>query len=175
VTARLAVVVGLLLAVVLAGVALLAARPPDLLLEGLPKGELNAADLARTVVTVRTDRPGRLLLDGRELDHGDGGQLSAALAGLADGRHVLVVEVDRGALPGTTTARRVLRVDTTPPVVRVDGARGTASDVLHLSTPEGRDVEVAADGSFTVPAGATALVAFDDAGNRTDVPLPTGR
>lgn len=172
-TVRLAVVAGLLLAAVLGVAALLVSRPPALVLEGLPKGRLNAEDLARTTVTVRTDGPGRLLLDGEVRDRT--APLSVPLRGLADGRHVLEVEVDRGRLPGTTSARRVLVVDTTPPVVRVDGARGTTEDVRHLSTPEGQDVEVGPDGAFAVPAGATALVAFDDAGNRTDVVLPTGR
>lgn len=171
-TVRPLVVSGLLLAGVVAGVVLLGARPPDLVLTGLPKGELNAQDLRTTVVEVQTPaRPARLLLDGRVLDRGSDGTLSAPLGRLEDGRHVLAVEVDRGALPGTTTARRTLRVDTRPPALRLDGRRGVAVDVLHLSTEAGRDVEVAPDGSFEVPPGARALIAYDDAGNRTDLRL----
>ena len=171
-TVRLAVVAGLLLAAVLGVAGVVLARPPALVLTGLPKGELNAEELRTTTVSVQAPRrPARLLLDGEVLDEGSDGLLRAPLGPLEDGRHVLVVEVDRRALPGASRARRTLRVDTTPPVVEVDGDRGTSRDVLHLSTPQGRDVEVAPDGTFVVPAGATALVAYDDAGNRTDVRL----
>ncbi|MCW2605594.1 MAG: hypothetical protein JWO60_287 [Frankiales bacterium] len=174
-TARRVVVLALLLGAVVVGVALVALRPPALALDGLPKGEVNAAELRTAVVSVDTaGRRARLLLDGRVVDRGTG-RVQAPLAGLADGGHVLRVEVDRGRLPGRLSASKVLRVDTAPPVVRVQGDRGTSSDVLHLATSDGRDVEVEPDGGFVVPAGAQALVAYDDAGNRTDVAVVTGR
>ncbi len=174
-TVRRTTVAALLAGAVAVVAALLMLRPAPLVLEGLPKGEVNAAELRTAVVSVLTPgRSARLLLDGRVVDRGTG-RVRAPLAGLADGRHVLRVEVDRGALPGTVHASRVVRVDTVPPVVRVRDGRGSSVDVLHLATSDGRDVEVGPDGAFTVPPGALALVAYDDAGNRTDVALVTGR
>jgi hypothetical protein len=174
---RLPVVAALLLASVAGLGGVLASRPPALSLDGLPKGALNAQELRTTTVRVQTpSRPSRLLVDGRVLDRADDGSLRAPLGALTDGRHVLSVEVDRRGLPGSTTARRVLLVDTVPPVLTVDGQRGTARDVLHLATDDGRDVEVAPDGTFAVPPGARVLTGYDDAGNRTDLALaPTGR
>lgn len=171
-------VAGLLVLGAGAATAVALAPRPTLVLEGLPKGTLNAQELVETQVTVRTPRrEARLLLDGRELARSDTGLLTAPLGSLADGRHVLVAEVDRGRLPGTTRASRVVRVDTYGPVLslRRDGDvfRGQARDVQHLATAEGRDVEVAPDGSFTVPYGVSGeLVAVDDAGNRSVVALP---
>ncbi len=168
------------LLLVLAGLAAVALAPrPTLVLEGLPKGTLNAQELVTTTVRVRTpERPARLLLDGRVLDESADGSLEAPLGQLSDGRHVLVAEVDRGAVPGRARASRVVRVDTFGPVLQLrregDAYLGTARDVQHLATAEGRDVEVAPDGTFTVPYGLSAeLVAVDDAGNRSVVSLPT--
>jgi hypothetical protein len=171
-------VAGLLVLAAAAATAFAATPRTPLVLEGLPKGALNARELVETTVTVHTPRrQARLLLDGREIARSDSGVLTAPLGRLPDGRHVLVAEVDRGRLPGTTRASRVVRVDTFGPVLslRRDGDvfRGHARDVQHLATAEGRDVEVAQDGSFTVPYGLSAsLVAVDDAGNRSVVALP---
>lgn len=175
---RLDLTAPLLAVAVLAAVLVTTGRGPALELDGLPKGALNAADVATTTVSVRTPGPARLLLDRREVDRTDGGRLSARLAGLRDGRHVLVVERDRGLLPGSRRTTTAFVVDTVPPRLELDGDRGRATDVDHLATADGRDVDVAPDGSFTVPAGATGLVAVDDAGNQVRVPVgqpATGR
>ncbi len=170
---RLAVAGLLLVVAVLALLLVVVGRGAPLTLDGLPKGALNAADVARTTVSVPTSGRARLLLDRREVDRTDGGTLTASLGGLRDGRHVLVVEVDRGLLPGSRRTTTSFEVDTVPPQLVLTGGRGRGEDVLHLSTSDGADVEVALDGSFAVPPGARGLVAVDDAGNQARV--PTGR
>ncbi|MCU1692460.1 MAG: hypothetical protein JWM64_1551 [Frankiales bacterium] len=164
---RLAVAALLLAVAGLAAVLTATSGGSALVLEGLPKGALDAQDVATTTVSVRTEGAARLLLDRREVARTRGGALTAPLRGLRDGRHVLVVETDRGLLPGARRTSTAFAVDTVPPQLRLAGATGRAEDAVHLATDEGRDVELGPDGSFTLPPGTRGLVAVDDAGNRT--------
>ncbi len=158
---------------------------------GLTQPVLNARTLATAVVSVDPGgRPGRLLLDGHSVASSQGRRIVEPLAGLSEGRHVLVAEVDRGFPLGLAKTTRSLVVDTTPPTLAINPAppadikasvtiTGKVTGASRLTGPDGSPVPVAADGTFSIhfpapPAGAV-LVARDEAGNEStatlDVPV----
>ncbi|MGB8650203.1 MAG: putative glycoside hydrolase [Mycobacteriales bacterium] len=152
-------------------------------LTGLASSSLDAATLKDAKVSLPTDgHPAKVLLDGRQLAAGSSGTLTVSLAGLGDGVHTLVGELDRGFLRGTSTTQRRLVVDTTPPAltVTVPTTAVKAKDAVTVAGTVDEGATVSAAGgqvsqhgtAFTVhyptpPAGAV-VVATDGAGNRTE-------
>ncbi len=172
------------------GVALPALAKGGVSLDGLTKTSFDAATLATATVSLRPGGDqGRLLIDGKQLAAGSTGVLTARLAGLSEGRHTVVAEVDRGFPRGTATTTRSITVDVTPPALTVTPptkAVGIRSAVTVTGTVE-QGATVVADagvlklsgGAFTIsyktPPASAKVVATDPAGNQTTrlVTVPT--
>ena len=166
-------------------------------LQGLTRSVLNAQTLATTAVSVDpAGRPGRLLLDGRQVVSSTGRRITESLAGLPDGRHLVTAEVDRGFPLGVSRVTRTVVVDTVPPVLTVTPAppadirqavtvSGRVTGALDMTGPDGKPLRLGPDGAFSVsfptPPVAAVLTARDAAGNTAtavlDVPVrhPTMR
>ena len=159
-------------------------------LNGLATDQLGAASLKTAVVSLRADGdPARLLVDGKQVAAGSTGILTAPLAGLSEGRHAIVAEVDRGFPRGTATTTRNVTVDLTPPAVTV--VVPTKAVKIHDAVTVTGTVEpnarlVAAGGelkltgttftiSYKTPPASAKVVATDAAGNQTTrlVTVPT--
>ncbi len=154
-------------------------------LEGL-SDTYSATSLKGADVRVQTQgRPTRVLIDGTQVAEGSSGTLSAPLAGLSEGTHVLEASVDRGFPRGTATTKKTLLVDLTPPVLTVVMPTTSVKikDAVTLSGTVEKGATVTAEGAtvkqdgeaFTLayptpPAGAE-VVATDAAGNRAVEPV----
>ncbi len=159
----------------------LAALPgSSMAVTGLDHPTLSAAALKDAVVTVDSHgKTAKILIDGKTVVSGSKGPLTASLAGLSEGRHVIVAQVAGGFLEGTTKTARTVVVDATPPALAVTQPTSPVKprSPVTLSGTVEQDARLTASGgtltrtggTFTVayptpPAGAT-LTAIDPAGN----------
>ena len=168
----------------------LATLPVDQVeLTGLAGPVLGAAALKTTSVSVRTGgHDTRLLVDGRQLAHGNRPILTLSLAGLSDGKHRILAEVHR-AFGRTASATRTVVVDTLPPAMQVTLPTGRVplNKAVILAGTREKGATVTAEGGtvtldgprftvrFAVPPSAASIVATDAAGNSStrEVTVPT--
>ena len=166
--------------VLVAGGTLAALPGSSLAVSGLDRTNLGAAALKDAVVTVKADGgPASITVDGKQVARGSSGTVTASLAGLAEGKHVIVAEVQGGFPRGSSKTTRTIVVDLTPPALAVrmpEHPVKPRSAVTLTGTVEpdatlkaGGGTLVRQGGTFSVayatpPAGAT-LTATDPAGN----------
>lgn len=151
-------------------------------LDGLARTTFDAAELRTAAVSLR---PGgdqaRLLIDGKQVVAGKVGTLTARLAGLSEGRHTVVAEVDRGFPRGTAKTSRDFTVDLTPPALTVTPPTKAVAikDAVTVTGTVELDATLRADPgvlkrngtaftiSYPTPPASAKVVATDPAGNQT--------
>ncbi|MCW2499016.1 MAG: hypothetical protein JWN87_692 [Frankiales bacterium] len=174
------VLIPVALVAVLAGTALVVPSAGSVPLVGLTATSFSAEALKSAQVSVRTDgHRAKVLLDGKPVAQGSTGTLTASLAGLTEGTHTLVAEVDRGFPRGTARTEQRLVVDTTAPQLTVavpSGAVKIKDRVTVTGTVE-KGATVKADGgqltqhgtsfsiAYPVPPAGARVVATDAVGN----------
>ena len=172
------------------GIAVPALAKGGVTLDGLGKTLFDPAALKTASVSLR---PGgdqaRLLIDGKQVAAGNTGTLTARLAGLSEGRHTVVAELDRGFPLGTATTTRSFTVDATPPALTVMSPTKAVAikDAVTVTGTVEQGATVRADGgvlkltgtaftiSYKTPPASAKVVATDPAGNQTTrlVTVPT--
>lgn len=174
----------LALAAVAVGVPVALSARPSVTLTGLSDGAVlgKAALTGLSVQISATDTSAsrlRVALDGRTATvTRSGSGVVWAPGSLSDGPHTLAVRAS-GAVAGSTTVTRTFRVDTTPPVLRVDRPESVPSprsavtltgsaDGAAQVTADGRPVPLDADRfvlHLAAPPTGLTVVARDAAGN----------
>ena len=155
------------LAVVLAAGATVVALPAfaggSVPVTGLDRASLDAAALRTAVVTLDAGgRPSKILIDGKAVARGSNGTLTAALAGLGEGSHVVQAEVDHGFPRGTSTETKTITVDTTAPALKVTVPSKPVAikDPVTVSGTVEKGARVAATGGTLTMNGDTFTVAY---------------
>ena len=151
-------------ALVLAAGGTLAALPgASLAVSGLDRTRLSAAALKDAVVTVKADGgPATITVDGRQVARGSSGTVTASLAGLADGKHVIVAEVQGGFPRGSSKTTRTIVVDRTPPAlaVRLPAHPVKPRSAVTVTGSVEQDATLRADGGTLTRQGGTFSVAY---------------